>query len=105
MSYLSYLGNGRYVTIADLSFVGINVPIGFRTDLASTPRIFWNIFPPFGKYEKAAVVHDYLYHFGIGTRKDADKKFLEGMKLLKVPFWKRRMMYSAVRMFGSGTFK
>jgi len=101
---LNYLGNGRYRTSKSIKFVGVNVPAGFHTDLASTPRILWNIFPPFGKYEKAAIIHDYLYHFGIGTKKEADHKFLKGMKILGVPFWKRQMMHKAVRIFGKGNF-
>lgn len=102
---LTYLGNGRYKTNKTFIFAGVKVPAGFHTDLASTPRIFWNIFPPFGKYEQAAIVHDFLYHFGIGTKKEADIKFLHGMKLLQVPFWKRRLMFRAVRLFGKGNFK
>lgn len=37
------------------------VPAGFRTDLASTPKILWSIYPASGRYSYAAVVHDYLY--------------------------------------------
>ena len=37
------------------------VPKGFRTDLASSPRILWPILPPFGRWSAAAVLHDYLY--------------------------------------------
>jgi hypothetical protein len=36
------------------------VPAGFKSDLASIPRLFWAILPPFGRYSKAAVIHDYL---------------------------------------------
>lgn len=42
----------------------IRVPAGFVTDFASIPRAFWVVFPPTGKYGKAAVVHDYLYVMG-----------------------------------------
>jgi len=38
----------------------ITVPVGFITDFASIPQIFWNILPPFGPYGKAAVIHDAL---------------------------------------------
>lgn len=38
----------------------IVVPKGFKTDLASIPRIFWAILPKNGKYQKAAILHDYL---------------------------------------------
>jgi hypothetical protein len=40
----------------------IIVPKGFKTDLASIPRILWNIYPPqLSNYVMPAIVHDYLY--------------------------------------------
>ena len=39
----------------------ITVPAGFVTDLASIPRPLWVLWPPFGKYTRAAVIHDWLY--------------------------------------------
>ena len=39
----------------------INVPIGTYTDFASIPRPLWAIFPRWGKYGNAAVIHDWLY--------------------------------------------
>jgi len=78
----------------------IKIPAGFETDFASVPRIFWRIIPPWGKYSKAAVIHDYLYSTQEVTRLRADKIFLSLMVELKVKKWKRRVMYRAVRMFG-----
>ena len=46
----------------------IVVPYNFKTDLASIPRVFWALFPPFGKYIRASIVHDYL--ISISTSKD-----------------------------------
>jgi hypothetical protein len=37
-----------------------SVPIGFKTDLASLPRFLWAVFPPYGKYLRAAIIHDFL---------------------------------------------
>lgn len=82
----------------------IAVHKGFITDLASVPRIFWNILPPNGKYGKATVVHDYLYVNAIESKKYADDVFLEAMKVLGVGKAKRYMMYYAVRMFGKGSY-
>ena len=72
----------------------IHVPEGFSTNFASVPRVFWAIYPPWGKYGKAAVVHDYLYknHNGF-TRKEADDIFLEGMAVLKVSKFTRKTMH------------
>src|SRR5688500_15722299 len=37
------------------------VPVGQRTDFASVPRIFVWFLPRYGKYTKAAILHDYLW--------------------------------------------
>ena len=78
----------------------ITIPLGFLTDFASVPRIFWCIFPPDGEYTQAAVVHDYIYSKQLYTRKKCDSIFIEAMGVLGVSLWKRRIMYRAVRMFG-----
>lgn len=83
----------------------IKIPAGFVTDFASVPRLFWNALPPWGKYGKAAVVHDYCYRTGCLSRKKCDQIFLEGMRVLGVPFWKRHVMYWAVRLFGGYAYK
>lgn len=80
--------------------VTVDVPEGFKTDFASVPRIFWNIIPPTGDYAFAAVIHDYLYVTGDVKRKKADTIFLTLMKKAGVSFWKRRVMYRAVRLGG-----
>jgi hypothetical protein len=79
------------------------VPEGFVTDLASVPRILWAIFPPFGRYTEAAVVHDYLYRIE-ADRKEADKEFYYIMRDEGVKKWKAKLMYWAVRLFG-GIYK
>jgi len=76
------------------------VPTGFKTDLASIPRVFWNILPPFGKYTEAAVLHDWLYRTHLVPRPDADDVLLEAMELCRVPVWQREVIYWAVRLFG-----
>lgn len=83
----------------------VRVKPGFITDLASTPRLFWNLVPPFGRYTAAAVVHDYLYQAHEGSRKQADQVFLAAMRELNVLPIKARTMYRAVRFFGRGPYK
>jgi Protein of unknown function (DUF1353) len=78
----------------------VSVPGGFITDLASIPRLFWNILPPFGKYTEAAVIHDYLYRTHLTSRAVADRTLLEGMRLCHVSRWQRVVIYVAVRLFG-----
>lgn len=97
----------------------IYVPENFVTDFASIPRGLWNAFPPVGaSYDKAAVVHDYLYRGGFitwrtmdqekivdvhepVTRKQADDILLEAMTALKVGRFTRWCVYSAVRVGGA----
>jgi len=80
------------------------IPEGFITDFASTPRLLYPIFPPIGIYNKAAMVHDYLYTSAILPRKECDLFFLQAMEVLQVPKWKRKMMFWAVRCFGAKRF-
>jgi hypothetical protein len=109
---LRMLDRYRWELLADFEYhVGgypsdevIRVPAGTVTDLASVPRLLWVAFPPHGRYAKAAIVHDYLYANGIGTKGAADSIFLEAMVVLDVPRWRRRLVYLGVRLFGRGAF-
>jgi len=76
------------------------VPAGFQTDFASSPFIVWPLIPPWGRYSKAATVHDFLYQRGTRTRGEADRIFLEAMCVLKVVTWQRYPMWLYVRIFG-----
>jgi len=82
----------------------IVVPTGYRTDLASVPRvpgIYW-------RYGNTAIVpavlHDYLYEVNPHnfSRKTADRIFLEAMAAEKDPpsAASRWIMYMAVRLGG-----
>jgi hypothetical protein len=92
-----------YVQGNDLSdgpwAIRVTVPEGFVTDFASTPRLLWILFPPRGKWNGAAIVHDFLYKETF-DRFLADAIFRAIMKELGVPWWRRVIMYYAVRFFG-----
>ena len=82
----------------------IEVPVGFISDFASIPRFIQGLFPRFGKYNAAAIVHDWLFiHGKIEGRpieqKLADRIFLAIMRKTKCG-WRKTPMYIAVRMFG-----
>lgn len=94
----------------------ITIPPGFITDYASIPKYLWSLIPSWGPHGPAAIVHDYLYaqahklkvpnpsnptQLITNNRKISDKIFLIAMKQLGTPFFKRRLMYRAVRIFGS----
>lgn len=79
----------------------IEVPSGFITDFASIPRVFWVILPKWGRYGNASVVHDYLYFTKERSRKEADDIFYEAMIVSKTNKIIAKIMYYAVRLFGS----
>jgi hypothetical protein len=87
---------------------GIVVPKHFVSDWASVPGLLDGIVPAFGPYAPAAVLHDWLYAtaglFGYFTRAECDRIFLDLMAELGVPWWKRSLMYRAVRLGGGSGF-
>ncbi len=89
------------------SFGLITVPRTFETDGASIPRVFWNILSPFGDYFPAAVIHDFLYSpFNTEfDRAESDLIFREAMEHLGVPWFRRDLIYTAVRACGWICFK
>ena len=76
----------------------ITVPKGYISNYASTPRLLWSIFPPWGEYNRAAILHDYLCDYGECSRFQTDSVFREAMAQLGVPTWRRVIMYYAVRI-------
>ena len=88
---------------------------GMKTDLASVPRIAWNVIAPWD-VARAAVIHDHMYAVlreyyhsedmsklkWKHCRKLADKIFLLGMKAAdpKVSKFKMYSAYWSVRLFG-----
>jgi hypothetical protein len=90
---------------SDLLRKTIRIPVGFISDGASVPRLMWSIYPPFGRYLEAAVVHDYYCELGRMGKSPIDsvaaaKLFLEAMEVCGVSKWKRTKMYWAVRLGG-----
>lgn len=91
--------NDKWVVRKRFCTMGVCVPKGFSTDLTSTPRVLWSIYPPFGKYQRGAIVHDYLYKNKY-PRKHADKIFKKIMELDNVGFLTRNIFYITVRLLG-----
>jgi hypothetical protein len=89
-------------------------PDPFTTDLASVPRSLTWLLPRYGKYTKAAVLHDYLCQrfrdapvapdtpdaapslLPLRDRSDADELFRVVMAELEVPGLRRGLMWAAV---------
>lgn len=78
----------------------VSVPPGFVTDLASVPRLPFVYLLAGGTAKKAAVVHDYLYREQCCSRRDADSVFEEAMRASGQPWWRRKLMWAGVRLFG-----
>ncbi len=92
----------------------ITVKGGYKTDLASIPRIFWALIASFELSLAAPIFHDLIYRSAgeialpdgevapadkIFTRQEADDIFLELMTRAKIPYWKRNVAYLAVHYF------
>lgn len=94
-----------YISYTNNDFI-IKVTEGFVTDGASMPKFAWRIIgSPFtGKYVESAVIHDSLYRTHKLTKETADKLFLEMMKVSGVRWWKRKLMYYAVKWFGYSSY-
>jgi hypothetical protein len=78
----------------------IYIPVGFITDFASIPRIFWPFISPIDEHGKAAVIHDYMYTIRYDKKSVCDKIYLEALTVLKVPEWKKFLLYNGVKYFG-----
>ncbi|WP_019024076.1 MULTISPECIES: DUF1353 domain-containing protein [unclassified Thioalkalivibrio] len=102
---VKHLGPKRWRLMAPLPYrasdgTRYTAPLGFVTDFASVPRLPLAYLLTGNTAHKAAAVHDYLYDAGITSRKRADQVFREAMRDSGVPYWRRAMMYRAVRAGG-----
>ena len=98
----------------------VTIPQGFVTDLASVPRLFWDLFPPDGPWTEAAVVHDALYFTRGGadlwqgrrcisraapySRAECDGVLREAMADLGVGVIQRTLIWAGVRVGGGNAF-
>ena len=81
------------------------IPIGFVTNLVSSPWWAQWYVPRWDMTYPAAILHDYLYTYHVTDRKEADKIFLLALEALGVSLLKRRIMYRAVRTKGRKNWK
>lgn len=77
----------------------------FTTDLASVPRLAWWLIPRDDKaIVEPAVFHDWLYANhglnGLFTRRQCDRLLSDAMIVAGAPWWKRHVVYWAVRLGG-----
>lgn len=90
----------------------LEIPAGFMWDKSSSPRIFWSLIPPFGNFEIAALIHDYIYvnckdKF---TRQFADLEMykwsiaIQGTKKISWYNIDNTIRYYAVKWFGGSVW-
>jgi len=80
----------------------LEVPKGFKTDLSTVPKLLWGIFPPYGNFIIAAIVHDYLYVIQDERGKAfADREMLCLSNKHNNNKVDNYLRYLAVRIFGS----
>lgn len=87
--------------VTGITFV---VPAGFRTDLASVPRLPLVYWLCGGRANKPATLHDFLYSTGIVPRATADAVFREAMTVVGVPTVYRWLMWAGVRAGGASHY-
>ena len=85
---------------SDLLACIVEIPAGFSSDGASVPKALWWMYHPFGRYLRAAVVHDWFCVTQSINYKEAALVFREAMKVCGVNKWRRNKMYWAVKLFG-----
>ena len=77
----------------------IFVPAGYVTDFASVPRLPLAFLLTGDHAHASAVIHDYLVEYQAVPRPVADRVFLEAMEVEGVSWWRRKLMYAAVRIY------
>jgi hypothetical protein len=82
------------------------IPSGFKTNLASIPRLLWPIFAPqYSGFVAPAILHDYLYQCNTNiTRQFADEILYSSLITENVTAFTASKFYLGVRLFGAHHF-
>jgi hypothetical protein len=102
-TYLAVREDGRYWRLTEpLTYRGARdtwtVPAGFRTDLASVPRLLTPLVPTSGEHNRAAVLHDYLCRQPQVSYRDADEVLRIVATQLGVARTRVWLLYAGVRV-------
>ena len=81
------------------------VPKGYLTDRSSIPRRLRGIVQKDGPHNRASILHDWLYEHRSVPRADADRLFKAFMKYDATGWWRRNLIWSAVRVFGGAIYR
>ena len=96
----------------------IKIPKGFKTNFASIPKILRSVIDDNeDSILIPSIIHDYLYSkgsiawtsrtekFHYVTKKEADQILEHLMKDYGAPYWKYKLVYLTVRLFGDKYWK
>lgn len=87
----------------------VTIPNGFTTDLGSVPSAFRWLISNEGKYDKAYILHDYMYSLLCNgpeiTKEDADTILFLNLKYYGLSRFKAVLVYNAVKYFGKSRWR
>jgi len=85
---------------SDIAKEYVLVPVGFKTDYGSIPKILHNVLSPTGKPTYGFVIHDYLYKTGKYSKSVSDDILDEAMVILGVGWFKRKTIMAGLKVGG-----
>ena len=95
---ISPLPEHKYFLLKEYRYRDVVVPVGFVTNGADIPRLFWSIYPPNrSDYLPAVIVHDYLC--SIREYEKADKYFKEILVALGISDFDVFVLHGGVRFY------
>jgi hypothetical protein len=95
---LTPLPEHKYILLEEYRYKDVVVPVGFVTNGADIPRVFWSFYPPNkSDYLPAVVVHDYLC--SIGEYEKADRYFREILVALGSSVFDVFVLWGGVRLY------
>jgi len=99
-----YIDGTNWELINDFSYIDkelglITIPVGFATDFASIPKMFWSTFGAPSNYAPSATIHDYVCRNKIFERNECDKVFYRAMIDSDVNYTTAVIFYAAVRLY------
>jgi hypothetical protein len=95
---VSPLPEHKYILIEEYIYKDVVVPVGFVTNGADIPRLFWSFYPPNrSDYFPAVIIHDYLCF--IREYEKADRYFKEILKALGIGSFDVFVLWGGVRFY------
>jgi len=95
---VSPLPGHKYILEEESRYKEVVVPVGFVTNGADIPRVFWSFYPPNrSDYLPAVIVHDYLC--SVREYEKADRYFREILEALGISEFDIFVLHGGVRFY------